>query len=270
MTVAYAVLGGGMRNKLQVDIEDPFEVLNVFMAKRKQVSGLEQPFKKRFAYPAGSFKIQQDFDNQYIIVSLEFARELLGAFDEVSALGVGLSEGTDKDAVIGQIKNILGPDFHVKDRYGQEASFLKVMNIEKWMSFAILSLTLVLVAFNMIGSLWMIVLEKRRDISILKSMGATSRTIRNVFLNEGLLLCGLGLMIGIGLAYRFVRCPKSVRHRAHSRWFCGQFLPYQYAVFRPVGSHCNSCDHWFYRLFPCCPARHESTCAHAGVNGLNG
>ncbi|HFA47417.1 MAG TPA: FtsX-like permease family protein [Bacteroidetes bacterium] len=196
----FAVLGGGMRNKLQVDIEDPFEVLNVFMAKRKKVSGLQSPFKKRFAYPAGSFKIQQDFDSQYIIVSLEFARELLGAYGEVSALEIRLAQGADKDAVIGQVQNILGPGFHVKDRYGQEASFLKVMNIEKWMFFAMFSLILVLVAFNMIGTLWMIVLEKKRDISILKSMGATAQTIRNVFLNEGLLLCALGLLFGFAVA----------------------------------------------------------------------
>lgn len=86
----YAVLGGGMRNKLQVDIEDPFEILNIYMAKRKSSGGLDQQFKKRFTYPSGSFKIQQDFDNQYILTDIEFARELTGAEGEVSAWRSGL------------------------------------------------------------------------------------------------------------------------------------------------------------------------------------
>ncbi|MEZ4957838.1 MAG: FtsX-like permease family protein [Saprospiraceae bacterium] len=192
----FAILGGGMRNKLQVDIDDPFETLNVYMAKRKKVTAMEELFKRRFAYPVGTFRIQQDFDSQYIIVSIDFAQELLGAYDEVSALEIHLVPGADTDAAIADMRRIMGQDFLVKDRYEQDASFLKLMNIEKWLSFAILSLTLVLVAFNMIGSLWMIVLEKKQDIAILKSMGATDRTIRNVFLNEGLLLCGLGLLIG--------------------------------------------------------------------------
>lgn len=197
----FAVLGGGMRNKLQVDVEDPFELLNVFMAKRENVGLTGQQFRKRFAYPAGSFRIQQDFDNQYILVDLEFARELIGAYDEVSALEVRLDPASSESETIAAIQQIMGPDFEVKDRYRQDEAFLKLMNIEKWMSFAILSLTLVLVAFNLIGSLWMIVLEKKQDISILKSMGATDRTIRNIFLNEGLLLCLLGLGLGFFVAF---------------------------------------------------------------------
>ncbi|MEO1257564.1 MAG: FtsX-like permease family protein [Bacteroidota bacterium] len=191
-----SILGNGMRNKLQVDIEDPFELLNVYMAKRKNVGPMEQPFKRRFTYPAGSFRIQQDFDGQYIIVSIDFVRELLGAYDQVSALEVRLTPGADPSAAIRKIEQVMGTAFKVEDRYAQEASFLKLMNLEKWLSFIILSLTLVLVAFNMIGSLWMIVLEKKGDIAILKSMGATDRTIRNVFLYEGLMFCGVGLAIG--------------------------------------------------------------------------
>jgi len=195
-----AVLGGGVRNKLQVDLDDPFGLLSIYMAKREKTSGLEQPFKKRITYPTGSFKIQQDFDNQYVLVSLEFARDLIGAYGEVSALEIKLKPGTDQKKAIGDIRTILGEGFQAKDRYQQDEAFLKLMNIEKWMSFALLSLTLVLVAFNMIGSLWMIVLEKKSDISILKSMGATNSSVRNIFLGQGFLLCLMGLFSGFVVA----------------------------------------------------------------------
>lgn len=196
----YAVLGGGLRSHLQVDFEDPFALLSIFMAKREKTGSLEQPFKKRIATPAGSFKIQQEFDEKYVLVSLEFARDLLGAYDEVSALEIRLKPTNDPAKVIGDIRGILGDDFQVKDRYQQDEAFLKLMNIEKWMSFALLCLTLVLVAFNMIGSLWMIVLEKKGDISILKSMGASNGTIRNIFLGQGFLLCLFGLFSGMAVA----------------------------------------------------------------------
>jgi lipoprotein-releasing system permease protein len=195
-----AILGGGMRNKLSVNLDDPFEVLKIYMTKRETAGALDQQFVKRLAYPAGVFKIQQDFDNQYVLVSLDFARELLGAAREVSALEISFRPDANPAETIAAIRRTMGEGFLVKDRHQQDEAFFKLMNLEKWMSFAILSLTLVLVAFNMIGSLWMIVLEKKSDISILKSMGATDTSIRNIFLHEGLLLCLLGLGAGFLVA----------------------------------------------------------------------
>lgn len=193
-----AVLGVGMRNKLSVNIDDFFSPVTIYMAKR--TTSATQPFKKRFVYPAGTFVIQQDFDNKYVLTSLEFAQNLLDLKDHSSALELRLDPKADESAVLSEIRDFMGPDFAVKNRYQQEEAFLKLMNIEKWMSFAILCLTLVLVAFNMIGSLWMIVLDKRKDIAILKSMGATNQTIRNIFLNEGLLLCTFGMLAGFTMA----------------------------------------------------------------------
>ncbi|MDF1866080.1 MAG: ABC transporter permease [Saprospiraceae bacterium] len=197
------VLGGGMRNKLAVNVGDQFELMKVYIAKRKKARAIDQQFRKRYAYPAGSFKIQQDFDYQYILGSLAFAQDLLGYKNEIGALEIKLNPKIEKKTTIAQIKNIMGEDFTVKDRFEQDEAFLKLMNVEKWMFYALFSFMLVLVAFNMIGALWMIVLEKKKDIAILKSMGATDKIIRNIFLNEGMIICLFGMTIGFIIALLF-------------------------------------------------------------------
>ncbi len=195
-----AVLGAGMRNKLGVNVEEVFSPLSIYMAKRRDVGMFERQFRKRLVYPAGTFLIQQDFDNQYVLISLALARELLDYRDEVSALEIKLEEDANERRVQEQVQAILGEDFAVKNRYEQEEAFLKLMKMEKWLSYAIVSLMMLMVAFNMVGALWMIVLEKKKDIAILKSMGALDRTVRNIFLNQGVLLCVFGILIGFALA----------------------------------------------------------------------
>ena len=195
-----AILGVGLRNKLSVNVGDYLSTLSVYMPKRKKVSPTAKLFKKRLVYPVGTFMIQQDFDNEYLLTSLEFAQSLLEAKGEMSALEIRLSDAVDPAITLDAIQKILGVGFAIKDRYHQDEAFLKLMNIEKWMSYAILCLTLILVAFNMIGALWMIVLDKKNDISILKSMGADRTMVRNIFLGEGLLLCLLGLISGFVIA----------------------------------------------------------------------
>ncbi len=197
----YAVLGAGMRNKLSVNVNSPISTMTVYMPTERAGSGLDKPFKTRLVYPSGTFAIQQDFDNQYILTNLEFVRELLDAPpNTVSALEIKCQPGANVKTVKAEIQEILGPDFAIKDQYQQNEAFFKVMQLEKWMGFAITSLMLVLMAFNTIGALWMIVLDKQKDISILKSLGATDRTVRSIFLLEGLLLTMFGMLLGIALA----------------------------------------------------------------------
>jgi lipoprotein-releasing system permease protein len=198
--VEYAILGSGIYNVLGVNSENQLLGLNVYMPKRGDVGPLQAPFTKRTVVPSGVFVMKQDLDNQYIITSLDFVRDLLDAPDELAAIEIKLKPQDDPKQTLKDIQKIVGPKFSVKDRYRQDEGFLKLMNIEKWMSYSILSLTILLVAFNLIGSLWMIVLEKKDDITILRSMGADTKTIRNIFLNQGLLLCLLGLLLGFLLA----------------------------------------------------------------------
>ena len=205
----YVILDPLIRNRLSLDVEDYFTPLHVYMAKQKS-SALGQPFIKRLAYPAGVLSSQQDFDNQYVICSMNLARELLQKKKEVSALEIKLNPEADPAVAKVAIQQILGEAFDVKDRYQQDEAFFKLINIEKWMSFALAGLMLLLVACNMIGALWMLVIDKKEDIAILKSMGATDNKIRDLFLYEGFLLCLLGLLIGFLLAVGFYVIEKNI------------------------------------------------------------
>lgn len=194
----FAILGRGMRNKLGVSIDSPTDnVLKVYMAKRKRSP---KPFREKLAVPRGVFNIQPEYDNKYVLSSLDFARSLMNYEEEVSYLELKLNPAVDYTETLTQIKTILGPEFSVKDRYQQDESFNKVMNVEKFITASVTSLILALFSFNMVGALWMVVMDKKKDISILKAMGASDKLVRNIFLNEGILLTFVGMGIGFALA----------------------------------------------------------------------
>jgi lipoprotein-releasing system permease protein len=199
----YAVLGMGMEYKLAVNVENRLNSLNIYMPKRKRTATLQNAFKKRFAYPIGTFAIQQEFDDQFILVDLEFARDLLSYKNEVSALELKLKPKANTEQAVQKIQAIMGEDFRVRDRYRQNEAFFKLMNMEKWIGFAVLSFTLLLVSFNMVGALWMLVLDKKKDIAILKSMGTVEKDIQQIFIYKGVLLALLGGLSGMYIALIF-------------------------------------------------------------------
>lgn len=194
----FAILGRGMRDKLGVSIDSPNDnVLKVYMAKRKKSA---KPFRQKLAVPRGVFSIQPEYDQKYVLSSLEFAQSLMNYKKEISYLEIKLNPAVTQEETLTQIKNILGPNFSVKDRYQQDEGFNKIMNIEKFIAFLATSLILGLFSFNMVGALWMVVMDKKKDISILKSMGASDKLVRNIFLNEGILLTLVGMSAGFALA----------------------------------------------------------------------
>lgn len=195
-----AVVGAGLRNKLTINIKNPLAPITVYMPKQ-QAGPLDKPFKTRVLYPKGTFAIQQEYDNEYILTNIDFMRELLGTSPRtVSALEIKCKRKSEVATVKQQAAALLGPGYVLKDHYEQNEAFFKIMKLEKWMAFAITSLMLLLMAFNTIGALWMIVLDKQKDISVLKSMGADDRTVWRIFLLEGFLLTLLGMISGFVLA----------------------------------------------------------------------
>lgn len=196
----YAILGSGMARNLSVDVLNVFESLSVHIPDRRAAATSINPFRTKLIKPIGVFSVQQDIDNEMVIVPLDFAQSLLGRVGKLSALGVRLEDGADVELIRQQIQEMVGEDLLVKNRYQQDEEFLKLMNIEKWMAFLIACLMILLIAFNLVGCLWMIILDKKTDIAILKAMGSTNRMIRQIFMRLGLLYTGTGLLLGIALA----------------------------------------------------------------------
>ncbi len=197
---SFGVLGLGLSNKLDVNTGDPFEPVQVYAAKRQQRGPLDQPFRVRAVYPQGTFAIQQDYDQQYLFTDLRSVQDLLGLAGQASAVELSVLAKADYGKVADAIGDLLGDRFTVEDRREQDADLLRLMNIEKWLSYIILTLVLLLVSFNLVGCLWLIVLEKERDIGILRAMGAQASTIRGIFLGLGFLLSSMGAALGLGLA----------------------------------------------------------------------
>ena len=203
--VNYANLGVGTASSLGVraNFVDPLEI---YVPKRDEKVNLSNPassFNLEYAFVGGDYAPnQQMYDENYLLLPLSLTRSLFLYEKEVSALELSLRPGADVNSVKNQIKSLLGEDFFVKDRYEQQESAFKMMQGEKWMIFLILCFILLLALFNVIGSLSMLMIEKKGDVCTLRNMGADDSLICRIFLFEGWMISGFGVLIGIiiGLA----------------------------------------------------------------------
>jgi len=199
----YTVLGYGIQMELGINVRNDFSVIDVYLPNRKAKPGSinpEEAFRMKQVRPAGSFSIQEEFDRKYVFFSLDFMREQLQYKDEVSSIEIDFADNADQDGAQAKIANLVGDNFKVLNRMQQDEFLYKVMSMEKWITFLILILMMFVASFNIIGSLSMLVLEKSRDIGILKAMGATKSMIRKIFLIEGSLISILGGLIGMVIA----------------------------------------------------------------------
>ncbi len=194
------VVGAGIENAAGINIDKQTFPATIYLPNRNAAKLISDDGLNAFTItPSGTFKVQQDFDNEYVFSNLAFVKYMLNmSADEYSAIEMKVSGDPDKVKKILQPK--LGNTFVIETRYEQNRSLYGVMQVEKWVIYGILSLILVVAAFNMIGALTMLVLEKQKDIAVLKAMGANEQTIQRIFLSEGILLAGLGGGGGILLA----------------------------------------------------------------------
>ena len=192
----FGIFGSGMNTKLSVNPSDGFTSATAYMPSIESKGPLAKDFTALQFYPSGTFSVGSDVDMQYVLVSYNAVNNLLHLDNHFSALEIKLNPGASEKKVLTSLKALTGDKFIIKNRYQQDEGFLKIMNIEKWISYLIACLTLLIIAFNLVGSLWMIVLEKKKDIAILKSMGLTKSGIKSIFLSLGLLISVIGLLVG--------------------------------------------------------------------------
>lgn len=140
---------------------------------------------------------QAKYDRDYLITSIAFARRLFFRQGMVSKLMVKLKPGTDLDAAKRKIKNLAEGRFNVLDRFEQHADTFRIMQVEKVLAYLFLSFILVVACFNIIGSLSMLIIEKKKDVQTLRNLGATDRTLTRVFLFEGRMISAIGAVVGI-------------------------------------------------------------------------
>ena len=193
-----AVIGYALQNYLSINLNNEFQSLDVY-SPRKGASNSLNPadeFNVRSIYPSGVFAVQQEFDNT-MIVPIRFARELLGENKLVSYIEINAAKDVVIENLQKDIEESLGKDFLVKNRSQQNELLYKILNSEKWAIFLILTFVLIIAIFNIIGSLTMLVIDKRKDITILSSLGADKSLIRGIFFIEGMMISMLGCVFGM-------------------------------------------------------------------------
>jgi lipoprotein-releasing system permease protein len=190
-----SVLGTGIR------FLDPLEVYAPKRGVKINVANPSTSFESSYLHSSGLvFAVnQQKYDASYILTSLSFARELFQYETEVSSIELRLVADADLKKVKNEIRRILGNDFLVLDRYEQQADTYRIMEVEKLISYVFLSFILLIACFNVIGSLSMLIIDKRNDVVTLRNLGADDQLISRVFLFEGYMITFFGALIGVGL-----------------------------------------------------------------------
>ena len=201
--VAYAIPGIELVSILGTGVRflDPLEIYAPKRGSKINVASPASSFNSDYLHSSGLvFAVnQQKYDASYILTSLKFARDLFQYDTEVSSIELKLKEGANINKVQGRIASLLGKDFQVLNRYEQQADTYRIMEVEKLISYLFLTFILLIACFNVIGSLSMLIIDKRADVVTLRNLGANDETIKQIFLLEGCLISFLGALIGVVL-----------------------------------------------------------------------
>jgi len=203
--VNYVVMGAGISQKINADASGPFNQINLISPRRGQFSVSDMDAVNTMTIvPSGVLTLDESMSNKYVFVPLDFAQTLFDRPAQASAIEVHVKPGTDITLLQAKLQSTLGTGFKVQNRMEQQASLYKMFRSEKWASYAILTFVLLIAAFNALGSLTMLVMEKKQDIKTLSYIGARPQLIRSVFFNNGFLLAAIGTTIGLCLGIALV------------------------------------------------------------------
>ncbi len=176
--------------------------LLIYVPQRNKKINLTRPneaFNTHYIHPKGIFLVKQmEYDSKYLLVDIDLVRKLFVYKDsEVTSLAIGLKEGTNTAQIQQKIESILGSGLKVENRHQQHASFYKMMRVERIMAYLILCFILIIATFNLIGTMSMLIFDKKEGIQILKSIGANKRMVTRIFLVEGWLISLIGVIAGL-------------------------------------------------------------------------
>ena len=197
---SYAIVGQGVAYYLQIILKGITPMV-IYVPKKSASMSLNaaEAFNPRYIFASGIFAIEAENDAKYIIVPLRFAQELLDDTLSVNAIEMKLAAGKNDEKIQQKIQQMVGPKYKVANRYQQKEVFYRIMKYEKWAIFMILSFILMVASFNIVGSLSMLIIEKKKDIATLSSLGADRKLIQRIFLHEGTMISFFGACIGLVL-----------------------------------------------------------------------
>lgn len=202
----YVIVGSEIYYRLGLHATDNSPIA-VHIPRRNTAIGLsmDEAFNSGYAMPSGTFFIQQEIDSRYVLAHIDFVRSLLDySSDQCTALSIVLDGSRPLDAVKADVKQLLGSDFSVRDRFDQQPLYYKVFRSERLGIYLILALIILISTLNLVASLSLLIIDKQHDISTLRSMGMTTQSMRRMFFEEGLLISAVG--IAAGLLLGFVVC----------------------------------------------------------------
>jgi lipoprotein-releasing system permease protein len=199
--IPLGIAGQGIAYNLELST-DFTQAVNIYIPSRTgQFRGNFQDasdnINRAIVYTSGIFMIQQEYDTKYYIIPLATAQELLEYENQVSSVEIKLKKDIKSKDAVSELSNLLGNQFEIQDRNKQHEYAYKIMQTEKWAIFMILVFILLIASFNVIGSLTMLIIDKKHDIQILKSLGAGNKTIRSIFFLEGIFISFLGAVAGL-------------------------------------------------------------------------
>jgi lipoprotein-releasing system permease protein len=195
----FAVMGYGVAYYLGANLDDYANPISIYVPRRNAsfTGGFSDAFNNEVIFPSGFFSVQQEFDVKYVILPLRFVKKLLEYDKQITGLEIGIAKGADVEKIQEQLTRLTGNKFNVKNRYQQQELLYKIMKSEKWAIFLILTFILIIATFNVIGSLSMLILDKKRDIAVLQCLGASQAKVKRIFMTEGLLVSFIGAAGGL-------------------------------------------------------------------------
>jgi lipoprotein-releasing system permease protein len=195
------IMGWGIADQLSLFISQSVYQVSIIVPKRGIKKGISpgSEFNRKMANATGIYSVNPDFDSKYVVADLSFVQKLLKHKGKLSSVELNLKEGADWEKVKQKVQQVVGDRYKVQTRFEMNELIFKTNKTEKWITFLILSFILVIASFNIIGSLTMLIIDKQKDVWILKTMGANNKVIRRIFFVEGMLINFLGAFIGMFL-----------------------------------------------------------------------